>query len=92
VVVAEELGKVIDRLHAAGADIWTIVLVVFVLALIWKGPEYFNVIATYWNEKRRINGDLSRKLDRLHLEIAQKRDRLQARKAKKPPAKVGRGQ
>lgn len=87
-----DIEKVIDRLNAAGASVWTIVLVVFVLALIFKGPEYFKEIATYWNEKRRINGDLSRKLERLHLEIAQKRDRLQARKVKKPPAaKEGRG-
>src|SRR5262245_36589290 len=87
----KELEKIIDRLHAAGADVWVIVLVVFGIALIWKGPEYFKVIATYYNEKRRINGDLSRKLERLHLGIAKKRDKLESRKTKKAPQKEGRG-
>ena len=71
--MTKDLGGLIDHLHAAGADIWIIVLVVFGVALIWQGPEYFKAIATYLNEKRRITGDLSRKLDRLHLGIARKR-------------------
>jgi hypothetical protein len=90
-VVTKDLGGLIDHLYTAGADIWIIVLVVFGVALIWQGPEYFKVIATYLNEKRRINGDLSRKLDRLHLGIARKRDRLASRKAAKPAEKEGRG-
>jgi hypothetical protein len=89
--VTKDLGELVDRLHAAGADVWIIVLVVFGLAFIWQVPEYFKVIATYLNEKRRINGDLSRKLERLHLGIAHKRDRLASRKAIKAVEKEGRG-
>jgi hypothetical protein len=89
--VTKELGELVDHLHTAGADIWIIVLVVFGVALIWQGPEYFKVIATYLNEKRRINGDLSRKLDRLHLGIARKRDRLAHRKAAKTAETEERG-
>jgi hypothetical protein len=90
-VTTKDLGELIDHLHAAGADIWIIVLVVFGIALIWKGPEYFNAIATYLNEKRRINGDLSRKLERLHLGIASKRAKLASRRARKPAGKEERG-
>jgi hypothetical protein len=70
-VQVQHIVEPIDRLHAAGADVWVLVLVVFGLALIWKGPQYFKVIATYFNERRRINGDLSR--------IALKSCRLSAR-------------
>jgi hypothetical protein len=40
--VVEPIGSSCDNkrpLHAAGADIWIIVLVVFGIALIWKGPN-----------------------------------------------------
>jgi hypothetical protein len=84
----KELGGVIDHLRAAGADLWIIVLVVFGLALIWRGPQYFKAIATFLNEKRRINGDLSRKLERLNLGIEKKRAKLASRKTDK---KEGRG-
>ena len=87
----KDLGELIDHLRDAGASVWTIVLVVFGVALIYKGSEYFKVIATFLNEKRRINGDLSRKLERLHLGIARKRDKLAQRKASKPTAKEDRG-
>ena len=40
----KDLGELIDHLRAAGAGLWIIVLVVFGVALIFKGPEYFNVI------------------------------------------------
>lgn len=89
--MTKELGELIDHLHTAGADVWIIVLVVFGIAFIWQSPEYFKVIATYLNEKRRINGDLSRKLERLHLGIAHKRDRSVNRKANKAAEKEGRG-
>lgn len=90
-MTTKDVGEIINHLHAAGADVWIIVLVVFGVALIWQGPDYFNVIATYLNEKRRVNGDLSRKLDRLHLGIARKKDKLSHRKASKPPVKEDRG-
>ena len=87
----DDIGGLIDHLHSAGADVWIIVVVVFGVALIWQGPQYFKEIATYWNEKRRINGDLSRKLERLHLGIARKRDKLGTRKVRKTTEKQGTG-
>jgi len=75
--VEKELQTILASLLSAGAGIWVLVLVIFGLALIWRGPEYVKVIATYRNEKRRINGDLSRKRDKLRLGVEQKRAKLE---------------
>jgi hypothetical protein len=77
-------GEVVDSLHRAGFTVWAIILVIFGMALIFKGPEYGRVIATFFNERRRINGDLSRKLERLHLGVERKRAKLGQNKGKNP--------
>ena len=76
----KELGEVIRELNAAGFSGWTVILAIFGLTAIWRGPAYFKSIATFFNEKRRVNGDLSRKLERLHLGIDEKRRKLAAKK------------
>lgn len=87
----KDLGAILSSLVNAGAGIWILVFVVFGLALIWRGPEYFKVIATYRNEKRRINGDLSRKRDKLRLGVEQKRARLaqSGKPARRVPKRIG---
>jgi hypothetical protein len=77
-------GQIIKSLHEAGFTVWAFILVIFGTALIWKGPEYGRVIATFFNERRRIHGDLSRKLEKMRLGVEQKRAKLGQQKGADP--------
>jgi hypothetical protein len=67
----------------AGAPIWAIIAFILTAILLWRGPQYLKVVLGYINERHRITGDLERKLKKLDQDLAAKKQKIAAKRARK---------
>lgn len=88
----KDIKALLETLRESGADAWTVMCVIFGVAIITAGPAYFRVLAAFLNRRREVNGNLDRKLKKLDHELAQKQEKALRRTAEvaAPPAKEKR--
>jgi hypothetical protein len=74
-------GDLVKSLLGHDAPVWALVTVLLGGLLIWRGPSYLKTIFDYRVQRRRVRGELYRKLKQFDREIEEKKEKIARKKA-----------